>query len=150
MRGGAVTPGGVKGGDIDSVQRIRVSGAEHGFHIQPLFFRCRRQPAHKAGFSGAGAALDDVQKAGFSGREAVIQGIKAPAGVGSQKIAHVHGQTSFFLHTVYAAATAHDMERKGKKAVSGKNLCNRYKKWTFATDKLAETQRERGLAIGSA
>ena len=86
VRGGPVGVAGVQGGEIDAVHRLRVAGAQHVFHVQPLLLRRTADGLHEARLAAAGPALDDPQKILRPAAEAGIKRHEAPDGIPAQKI----------------------------------------------------------------
>ena len=74
----------------DGIQGIRVTGAEDVLHIQAPALRCGSDTPHETGLTVAGAALYDMQEAILPRGKTVVQGIKAAAAIGAEKITYVH------------------------------------------------------------
>ncbi len=102
VRRGAVGPALTQRGDIDPVERVGVSRAEHRLRLEPALFRRLGDAPHKAGFAGAGSALDDVQTLARPRGEAAVEREEAAMGVGAEKISFWHDPTSFPIAPFYA------------------------------------------------
>ena len=97
MGRGAVHPGLPESRDAQTVQRVRVAGAEDTHGVEPPRLRRLADAPHEAGFARPRAALDDMQKLPFAG-EPVVERSKTLPGVCREKECLIQSCSPFLLY----------------------------------------------------